>query len=76
MLTRMGKLVIAGGVIGLVLVIFGIIIDHVPGILMKKSVPIGKQNLTLSLPSFIISLFLSVANLPAFMHKFLHLSFH
>ena len=56
MLTRMGKLVIAGGVIGLVLVIFGIIIDHVPGILMKKSVPIGKQNLTLSLPSFIISL--------------------
>ena len=42
MLTRTGKLVIAGGVIGLVLIIFGIIVDHVPAIVMKKSVPIGK----------------------------------
>ena len=42
-LTRTGKLVIAGGVIGLLLVVFGIIVDHVPSIAMKKSVPIGKS---------------------------------
>jgi len=40
MLTRTGKLVVAGGVIGLLLVIFGIVVDHVPGIIMQKSVPI------------------------------------
>jgi len=48
----MGKLVIAGGVIGLVLVIFGIIIDHVPGILMKKSVPIVDRPSSKSFPAW------------------------
>ena len=43
MLTRTGKLVIAGGVVGLLLVIVGIVIDHGPGIVMKKSVPIGES---------------------------------
>ena len=42
-LTKLGKLAVAGVVIGLLLIIFGIVIDHMPGIMMKKSVPIGQS---------------------------------
>lgn len=52
MLTRLGKLVVAGGVIGLLLVIFGIVIDHVPGIVMKKSVPIVDRPSSKSFPAW------------------------
>jgi len=62
MLTRIGKLVIAGGVIGLLLVIFGIIIDHVPSILMKKTMPIVDRPSSKSFPAW------SAPSLPIYMN--------
>jgi len=48
----MGKLVVTGGVIGLLMVIFGIVIDHVPGIVMQKSVPIVNRPQSKSFPGW------------------------
>lgn len=52
MLTRLGKLVVAGGVVGLILVIFGIVISQVPGIIMQKSVPIVDRPESKSFPGW------------------------
>ena len=53
MLTRLGKLTVAGGVIGLLLVIFGIVIDHVPAIVMQRSVPIVDRPQSKSFPGWL-----------------------
>jgi len=51
-LTKLGKLAVAGVVIGLLLIIFGIVIDHMPGIMMKKSVPIVDRPSSKSFPGW------------------------
>jgi len=52
MLTRTGKLIIAGLVVGVVLVVFGVVIDHGPGIIMRKKLPIVNREASLSFPGW------------------------